>query len=676
MKVESFRTALLTMALTCLSMVLQAQELIPRSVLFSGATHTAVQLSPGGEQVTFVEIARGKRSLRLADVDDLDAAELVPLQVKGVPIDCKWDATGDRLIVRLAVNGGQHLIRHDLRTGESIDLTPLDGVQARLDKVSPQRPDEILVGLNDRDAKTHDLWTINLQNGERAKQLETTGLTRVHVDASFTPRIAERFAKAGRIEVLQRDADGAWTLLRTLERDSTNLSRARGGGVKGVVGVDAAGRTLFLVDNAGRDKSALLAIDLDTGETQIVAEDADADIKPVAVVDRITGKILGISSYFGDLRRKHLDPSVRADFEALRRLAGSGVGVVNISAADPAWLVVPMDGGTLRFQVYHRESQQLKPLFSLHGQVPAKHLVKRTARVVTARDGLRLPCHLYLPKGADQDGDGTPDTPLPTLLYVHGGPHIPNPWDSWFTNRNLQLLANRGYAVLNVDYRGSGGYGKQFVERGFQEWGGEIQRDLLDVADWVLEQGIAAKDRIAMWGWSFGGLSTNAALAFAPEKFTCGISMYGLSDLEAFVKYARFGDPTGVKSRVGDVSTDEGLARLRAQSPIHAAEKVVRPLLITHGTKDRVALKSHSDRFVKALKEHGKDVTYLVYPDEPHDYRKAESWISFWAVAERFLHEHLGGRYEPYGDDLPGANFEVVEGRDLVPGLKERLKAG
>jgi dipeptidyl aminopeptidase/acylaminoacyl peptidase len=282
-----------------------------------------------------------------------------------------------------------------------------------------------------------------------------------------------------------------------------------------------------------------------------------------------------------------------------------------------------------------------------------------------------------LPPDSDRDGDQRPDAPLPTLLYVHGGPHIANPWESWFTNRNLQLLADRGYAVLNVDYRGAEGYGKEFVRKGWLEWGGEIQKDFLDVADWVVANRIAEPGKVGIWGWSFGGLSTNAALAFAPEKFACGISMYGLSDMEAFVRYVSLGRAReGVKQRIGDVTTDEGLARLQAQSPLRFAERVVRPLLITHGAKDLVAPKGHSDRFVAALREHGKNVTYLVYPDEPHDYRTPEAWISFWAVAERFLHEHLGGRYEPYGDDLPFDKQEVVEGRDLVPGLAEQLKAG
>lgn len=678
MRIDLTRSVLIGLVLLQASSALPADAqppLIPRSVLFSSPTRTAVQLSPEGKRITFIEIKGGERSLRFADVDAPGNSQAVVLEIDGVPIDCKWDATRGRLIVLLAVAGGRHLVCHNLKTGESIDLTPLEGIQARLEKISAQRPDEIVVGLNDREAGTHDLWKVDLATGQRTKLLETTGLVRVHLDAAFVPRVAERFVRGGGIEVLQR-TDEEWNVLCTLEEDATNRARVRGGGVKGVVGVAADGKTLFLVDNARRDKSALQSLDLDSGEARVLAEDPAADIRPVTVVDRLTGEVLGVTSYFGQMRRHHLDAAVQADFEELERLVGSDVGVVNVSAADPAWLVVPMDGGALRFAVYHRQTRQLKRLFAMHGAIDPEELVQRSARVIEARDGLKLPCHLYLPAGSDRDRDGTPDAPLPTVLYVHGGPHIPNPWDSWFTNRNLQLLANRGYAVVNVDFRGAGGYGKEFLEKGYREWGGEIQRDILDIAEWAVAEGVAKQDRIAIWGWSFGGLSTNAALAFAPETFTCGISMYGLSDLEAFAKYARFGDPSGVKLRIGDVSTEEGQARLQAQSPIHAAERVVRPLLLTHGSKDRVALQSHSDRFVAALKKHGKDVTYIVYPDEPHDYRKAESWISFWAVAERFLHEHLGGRYEPFGNDLPAARFEVVEGRDLVPGLEEQLRAG
>ena len=206
------------------------------------------------------------------------------------------------------------------------------------------------------------------------------------------------------------------------------------------------------------------------------------------------------------------------------------------------------------------------------------------------------------------------------------------------------------------------------MRQGWREWGGDIQRDLVDLARWAVDRRIAQRERIGVWGWSFGGLSTFATLAFYPEEFACGMAMYGLSDLELFARRAGL-LTSGVALRVGDPKTASGRELLRRQSPVHFAERVTSPLLVTHGGKDRIAPKRHSDLFVAALQEHGKDVTYLIYPDEGHDYRRPESWISFWAVAERFLHEHLGGRFEPPGNDPRRANLQVAAGGELVPGL-------
>ena len=222
-----------------------------------------------------------------------------------------------------------------------------------------------------------------------------------------------------------------------------------------------------------------------------------------------------------------IDESVRSDFALLEKHFGGPVGTIGISAQDRAWLVAPLDGGPLRYHVYQRSQQTVQPLFSAYRALDRFPLARRFARVATTRDGLRLPCHLYLPPGTDANGDGLPDAPLPTLLYVHGGPDAAYPWDSWATNRCLQLLANRGYAALRVEFRGAGGFGKSFMEQGWREWGGKSQQDLVDVAHWAVDQRIAQPEKIGIWGWSFGGFSTFATLAFYPDEFACGVAMYG-----------------------------------------------------------------------------------------------------------------------------------------------------
>jgi dipeptidyl aminopeptidase/acylaminoacyl peptidase len=642
--------------------------LIPRRALFADADRPVVTLSPGGERIAYIEVQGATRSAWVAPVDDPAARTRVELLEGGQPLGLWWSADGQRLLLQQQVKGGVRLSSCDASGASSIDLTPMRGVSARLERLSGKLPGQALIALNDRDPRVHDLWKIDLGTAEKVLVMERTEFRNVHFDASFQPRVAEKLGPEGTLELLRRADDDTWLPLRTLDVDRSNAQRAPGAGVQGIVGVNAAGDVLYLVDNTGRDKSALLAVELATGRETVLATDADADIRPIAVVDRVTGRVLSGTAQFDNLRRYVIDDSVRGDFALLEKHFGGPVGTMGISAKDRAWLVAPLDGGPVRYHVYQRSQQTVRPLFAANSALDRYPLAKRSAHVATTRDGLRLPCHLYLPPGTDANGDGLPDAPLPTLLFVHGGPDAAYPWDSWTTNRCLQLLANRGYAALRVEFRGAGGFGKSFLEQGWREWGGKSQQDLVDLAHWAVDQHIAPREKIGIWGWSFGGFSTFATLAFYPDEFACGMSLYGLSDLEKFARRTiLFSRDTA--QRVGDPRTPDGLELLRRQSPLHSAERVTSPLLVTHGGKDVVVPQQHSDLFVSALEKHGKEVTYLVYPDEGHDYYRPESWISFWAVAERFLHEHLGGRFEPAANDYEGANLQVLAGSERIPGL-------
>lgn len=646
--------------------------LIPRQALFAGADRPVVALSPGGERIAYIEVQDATRSAWIAPTDDLEGRTPVALLDQGQPWGLWWSADGERLLVQQQVPDGVRLACGDASGGSAIDLTPLPGVDARLERLSAELPGEALVALNDRDPRVHDLWRIDLVTAKKVLVLERGEFRSVYCDASFRPRVAEKLGRAGKLELFRR-ADEKWEPCRTLDSDRTNPQRGPGAGVQGVVGVDAAGEVLYLVDNTGRDKSALLAVELASGRETVLATDPDADLRPLVVVDRVTGRPLAATAQFDQLRRHVIDESVRSDLELLAERFGGPVGTSGISAQDRAWLVVPLDGGPVRYHLYERSTSSVRPLISTRRALDGAPLAKRVARVASSRDGLRLPCHLYLPPDADADGDGVPDSPLPTLIFVHGGPEAAYPWDDWTTNRCLQLLANRGYAALRVEFRGAGGFGKSFLEQGYREWGGKSQQDLVDLARWAVDQRIAQREKIGIWGWSFGGFSTFATLAFHPDEFACGMALYGLSDLESFARRLSLLWPDTAE-RLGDPRTPDGRELLRRQSPLHAAERVTSPLLVTHGGKDFVAPKQHSDLFVAALEKLGKDVTYLVYPDEEHDYREPESWISFWAVAEQFLHQHLGGRFEPATNDFQGATFEVPVGWELIPELAPYAK--
>jgi dipeptidyl aminopeptidase/acylaminoacyl peptidase len=296
--------------------------------------------------------------------------------------------------------------------------------------------------------------------------------------------------------------------------------------------------------------------------------------------------------------------------------------------------------------------------------------------IIRSRDGLDLVSYYTLPLGSDADGDGRPEEPLPMVLYVHGGPWSRDVWDY---NPIHQWLANRGYAVLSVNFRGSTGFGKDFVNAGNLEWGAKMHDDLIDAVDWAVGEGIADPDRVAIMGGSYGGYATLVGLTFTPEAFACGVDMVGPSNLTSLIEtIPAYWQPEieVFATRMGDHRTEEGRKLLRERSPINHVEKIERPLLICQGANDPRVNQNESDQIVGAMQDRAIPVTYVLYPDEGHGSARPENRMSFYAVAEAFLSLHLGGRFEPIGDDFENSSITVPVGAEEVSGLKEALSDG
>ena len=290
-----------------------------------------------------------------------------------------------------------------------------------------------------------------------------------------------------------------------------------------------------------------------------------------------------------------------------------------------------------------------------------------------ARDGLDLVCYYSLPLDADPEQSGGVSQPLPMTLLVHGGP-----WarDSWSYNPVYQLLANRGYAVLSVNFRGSIGFGKNFINAGNHEWGGKMHDDLVDAVKWAVGQGISDPDRVAILGGSYGGYATLVGITMTPDIFACGVDIFGPSNLVTLLEtIPPYWQPIVdlFTNRVGDFRTAEGRNFLLQRSPLTYVDNIQKPLLIGQGTNDPRVRQSESDQIVGALQEKEIPVTYVLYPDEGHGFARPENNLSFFAVAEVFLAQCLGGRYEAIGEDLAGASITVPTGAEYVPGLKDAL---
>ena len=327
----------------------------------------------------------------------------------------------------------------------------------------------------------------------------------------------------------------------------------------------------------------------------------------------------------------------------------------------------------MQFYRYDRDAQEAQFLFTHQRELEGLPLAKMHPVVIESRDGLNLVSYYTLPAGSDRDGDGRPDEPLPAVLWVHGGP-----WsrDNWGFNQVHQWLANRGYAALSVNFRASTGFGKDFLNAGNLELGAKMHDDLIDGVEWAIQEGIGDPDQVAIMGGSYGGYATLVGLTLTPETFACGVDLVGMSNLVTwFETIPSYWEPQIdlFAARLGDARTEEGRALLTERSPLTHVDRIQRPLLIGQGANDPRVKQTESDQIVQAMQERDIPVTYVLYPDEGHGFARPENRLSFFAVAEAFLHEHLGGRFEPIGDEFEGSSITVPVGAKEVPGLEAAL---
>lgn len=640
--------------------------LIPRRVFFGNPDRTQVTISPDGAHLAWLAPRDGVLNVWVAPRErPADARPVTADAGRGIRFYA-WAYTG-RDILYIQDKGGDENWRvysADVNTGEVGDLTPFDGVAAQIVGLSHRRPDELLVALNNRDPQWHDIYRVNLTSGERTLLLQHDRFIGVEVDDDLTIRAAIQMTPSGGLDIFRADGDD-WTLWQAFPAEDMLTAST--------VGFDKTGHVLYLRDSRDRDTAALVAIDITTGERSLLAADerADADL----VLRHPTERHVQAVAF--DYERKEwqvLDPAIAADMAFLRGVTDGDAEITSRSLDDRFWLVAyVVDDGPVRYYLYDRQRQAADFLFTNRAELEGLPLANMRPAVVPARDGLNLVVYYTLPPGSDSDGDGIPDAPLPLVFIPHGGP-----WgrDTWGFNGWHQWLANRGYAVLSVNFRSSTGFGKSFTNAGDFEWGGKILADQQDGVQWAIAQGIADPARVAVMGGSFGGYSTLAGLTFYPEVFACGVDIVGPSNLITLLEtIPPYWKPMIelFTMRVGDHRTEEGRALLKAHSPLTYVDRIVRPLLIAQGANDPRVKQAESDQIVTAMQARGIPVAYALYPDEGHGFARPQNNLSFAALAEAFLARCLGGRVQPIGDDLTGSSLTVPIGAEEVPGLVEAL---
>jgi dipeptidyl aminopeptidase/acylaminoacyl peptidase len=618
--------------------------LIPRSVLFGNPERVSPQLSPDGTRLAYAAPLDGVMNVFVRTVGAEDDRPVTRETVRPVR-SFQWSEDGRYLLYPQDVGGDEnfHVLcaPADGDGAATRDLTPGEGVRASVVATDPAFLGTVLVSTNRRDPRVMDVYRCDLATGELTPAAENPGnLVGWTADRTLAVRAAVATRPDGGSDLRVRDsAEGEWRTLVSVPFGETASPLA----------FSDYGKTLFLLTDAGVNTVRLYAADLATGERTLLHAREDTDVAGV-LMHPTEHRNQAVAYNRARAEWVPLDPEVAPDLDAIRAAVPGDWRVISRDDADRTWLIgETRDSGSARYHTYDRASRTVSPLFSAQPALDEFTLSPMTPVDIPARDGLVLPSYLTLPAGREPKN-------LPLVVSVHGGP-----WarDAWGYSPYVQWLANRGYAVLQVNYRGSTGFGKAHVNAGNREWAAKMHDDLVDAVGWAVAQGYADPARIAIFGGSYGGYATLVGLTFTPELFACGVDVVGPSNLLTLLEsIPPYWAPLKAQfvQRVGDPQTEPEF--LKSRSPLFFADRIVRPLFVAQGANDPRVKQAESDQIVAAARKNGKDVTYLLFPDEGHGFARPENNIKFAAAAEAFLARHLGGRAEPAH---PGEEPPVVE---------------
>lgn len=534
------------------------------------------------------------------------------------------------------------------------DLTPFDNVTVMSPNMTSihlhkRFPDKLLVTLNKRDKRLFDLHSIDLSTGQDHVLMENPGDVanwivndEFHVwgcatanpkDGSMTLRVRS---------VLEQTDAAQWKTIAVWPHGETGKVHAFSKDAHGVYVETSIAHSGGKAENTNTSRLVLLST-ADGSELEVIAQDPLCDLERVSF-NEDTWRPQFVSFEYLTQRIEVLDADVKQDIEALQAICVGSFYLVSASDDNRTWIVAEEpDNGSMKYYIYDRETRQYALLFDTRPELASYQLVRMRAHVIKTSDGEDMVAYLSLPHGVKAER-------LPFVLNVHGGP--------WGRNTSRfdpmhQFFANRGYGCLSVNFRGSVGFGKRWVNLGDLQWGGNMQHDLTDAVHWAISQGYADKDRVAIYGGSYGGYAVLAGLAFTPDLFVCGVDIVGPSNLQTLLAATPTYWETMRKMltlRIGPVETDPEFNE--RVSPLFHANNMRKPLLIAQGANDPRVKQSESDQIARKLFANKHEVQYVVYKDEGHGFARAVNKLHFTGRVEAFLAEHLGGRLEPLDASL------------------------
>ncbi|HEY0144406.1 MAG TPA: S9 family peptidase [Thermoanaerobaculia bacterium] len=637
------------------SMQAELPKLIPRELLLGMPPKALAKLAPDGKRLAYV--ANDSNGVPNVWVQPAMGGEATLITHERRPVwDYNWSGDGSQILfTQDDGDENAHVFAADLATGNIRDLTPFRGVRTQNVHVDADHPDELLVEMNLRDRKLFDVHRVNLESGAVTLEAKNPGdVNSWTTDKDFVIRAATAFVPDGRAIVRVRDsATAPWRDLVVMPFEKTPIM-GQLAGASLIAGFAPDGKSLYIASALHSDTARIERIDAKSGALlEVVAEHpkSDAgDTKPEVLFAPGGGPIQAVGFHYLTPEWRFLDPKMKEDMERIAKETGRFIWITSRSADDQRWVVeAESPSAPTATYSYDRATKKLTLLFDEGEPLRGYTLAEVKPIVIKARDGFEMVSYLTIPPG-------TSGKNLPLVLNIHGGP-----WarDFHMYNWEVQFLANRGYAVLQVNHRGSTGLGLAYYNAGNNQAGRGMVDDLFDAVQWAVKEGIADPKRLVAYGGSMGGYHTLRAVSRQPETFSCAVNLVGIAELRTAIDAF---PPFWVaarerwRRRIGPVMTDDALNR--ELSPLYAVDRIKTPMLVAAGAHDVRARLEHIDRFVKAMRDAKRDVTYVVYPDEGHGFSRPENNIDFYGRVEDFLARCAGGRAEPW-KKVEGATAEL-----------------
>jgi dipeptidyl aminopeptidase/acylaminoacyl peptidase len=645
-------------------------KLIPRKIIFGNPDKANVQISNDGKYISYLSNKSGVLNIFIAPTSDITNAKSITNDTKRGIRSYFWSYDNSHILYLKDNNGDENERIHKININTLKDtlMTPENGVKAIILKNSYKFPNEIIIGLNQRKKEYFDIYKLNIQNDKLLLVYENNKYINFNIDDNYQIKFGDHPMEDGGNQIYLFDGKVETPFLKISHEDSKTT---------GMVGFTEKGDKAYFVSSIDRDVSGLFLLDLKTKNKELIYSNAKADIENIILQPK-TNQLQAISYSYLKHDYKSIDAKFEEDYNILKKISKNvEIIIKSRDLEDSKWLVVfDYDNKPIQYYLYDRTSKKATFLFSNKDELSNYSLTKMHPVVIKARDGLDLVSYISIPNDIKKSKNDYKTTmPAPMVLLVHGGP---NARDYWGLNSTHQWLSNRGYVVLSVNYRGSTGFGKNFINAGNGEWAAKMHDDLIDAVDWAVSEKIADKDRIAIMGGSYGGYATLVGLTFTPDIFACGVDIVGPSNLITLVNSVpEYWKPVINSLKLmlgGDHKTKEGEEIYKKKSPLFYVDKITKPLLIGQGANDPRVKQAESDQIVDLMKKHKIPVVYALYPDEGHGFMRPENRLSFYAITEGFFAKYLGGRYEQIKNDFENSSILIKEGEDLLPDKIETKK--